>query len=297
MSRDDRFGLSAALATPFTADGAIDYRRLAEHASWCLANGCDSVTAFGTTGEGASVCRAERERVLGALAGAGIEGGSLVVGVTASSVEDAAEQARIGFAFGCKALLLTPPFYFKNAAADGVFAWFSSVFDELGGAARDVILYNIPSMTAVAMPVALVQKLRDAFPGIVVGVKDSSSDWQYTQSLLAGRGDLAILVGDERHLAAAVRGGAEGAICGVANILPALVRRLAVEGAEDPRITGLVDAMAEHPIIPALKGLIAERTGEAAWLRVRPPLVAADPSALASLQQSFEASFAAEATW
>ena len=137
--------------------------------------------------------------------------------------------------------------------------------------------------------------MRDAFPGIVIGVKDSSSDWQYTEALLGGRGDLAILVGDERHLAAAVRAGAEGAICGVANILPAAVRRLAVEGADDPRITTLVDALARHSIIPALKVLIAERTGDVAWLRVRAPLVAADAAATGPLKQIFHESFAAEA--
>jgi 4-hydroxy-tetrahydrodipicolinate synthase len=295
MSKESRFGLSAALATPFTAEGAIDYGRLAEHASWCLGHGCDSVTAFGTTGEGASVSLAERERVLGALAASGIEGGGLVVGVSASSVDDAVEQARIGLAFSCRALLLAPPFYFKNAPEDGTFAWFASVFERLGGAARGVFLYNIPSMTAVAMPVALIRRLRDAFRGVVSGVKDSSSDWTYTQALLANRGDLSILIGDERHLAAGVRHGAEGSICGVAYILPGVVRRLAVDGTDDPRVTRLVDAMARHPIIPALKALIAERTGDAAWLRVRPPLVPADASALASLREEFEASFTAEA--
>lgn len=295
MIRDRRFGLSAALATPFSASGAIDHRRLAGHAAWCLANGCDSVTAFGTTGEGASVSRPERERVLGALAGAGIEGDRLVVGVTAASVEEAVEQARIGLAFDCRALLLAPPFYFKNATEEGLLAWFSAVFAGLGQAARDVILYNIPSVTAVAMPVALVERLRAAFPGIVRGVKDSSSDWHYTQALLAARGDLAILVGDERHLAAAVRQGAEGAICGVANILPSLVRRLAVDGTDDRRVTDLVEAMVRLPVIPALKALIAERTGDACWLNVRPPLVPVDEGAMGTLRRQFEASSAAEA--
>ena len=295
MIGNRRFGLSAALATPFSASAAIDHRRFVRHAAWCLANGCDSVTAFGTTGEGASVSRPERERVLGALAGAGIDGDRLVVGVTAASVEEAVEQARIGLAFDCRALLLAPPFYFKNATEEGLFAWFAAVFAGLGQAARDVILYNIPSVTAVAMPVALVERLRDAFPDVVRGVKDSSSDWRYTQALLAARGDLAILVGDERHLAAAVRQGAEGAICGVANILPGLVRRLAVEGTDDAHVTDLVEAMVRLPVIPALKALIAERTGDDCWRNVRPPLVPAGDGAMAALRRQFEASSAAEA--
>jgi 4-hydroxy-tetrahydrodipicolinate synthase len=145
------------------------------------------------------------------------------------------------------------------------------------------------------MPVALIRRLRDAFPGAVAGVKDSSSDWAYTQALLSSRGELAILIGDERHLAAGVRHGASGSICGVANIVPEVVRRLAVDGADDPRVNRLVDAMARHPIIPALKSLMAARTGDDAWLRVRPPLVPADPSAIASLREELEASFTTQA--
>ncbi len=62
------FGLSVAMATPFLPDGRIDYGRLVAHARWCLENGCSSITAFGTTGEGASIGPAGREQVLGALA-------------------------------------------------------------------------------------------------------------------------------------------------------------------------------------------------------------------------------------
>jgi 4-hydroxy-tetrahydrodipicolinate synthase len=50
-----RFGLSCAISTPFTAAGDIDVCRLVDHATDRIARGCDSITPFGTTGEGASV--------------------------------------------------------------------------------------------------------------------------------------------------------------------------------------------------------------------------------------------------
>jgi 4-hydroxy-tetrahydrodipicolinate synthase len=71
MARPDRFGLSCALATPFDAGGAVDHARLVSHARWCLAAGCGSVTAFGTTGEGSSLGLSARERILDALKDAG----------------------------------------------------------------------------------------------------------------------------------------------------------------------------------------------------------------------------------
>ena len=76
---------------------------------------------------------------------------------------------------------------------------------------------------------------------------------------------------------------------------PSLVRRLAVDGADDPRITGLVDAMARASHHPGLQGLIAERTGDGAWLRVRPPLVPIDNGAMGRAAATIQASSAAEA--
>ena len=43
---------------------------------------------------------------------------------------------------------------------------------EMVGNARNVFLYHIPSMTGVPLSVNLIGRLKTAFPGVVVGVKD-----------------------------------------------------------------------------------------------------------------------------
>ena len=63
-------------------------------------------------------------------------------------------------------ILLAPPSYFKNVSDDGLFTWFSAVFAGLGSKARDIIVYNIPSVTMVKISVDLVARLRAVFPGI-----------------------------------------------------------------------------------------------------------------------------------
>ena len=55
-----RFGISAAMTTPFNADLSIDSGLLAAHAARLLEEGCSSLTLFGTTGEGPSIATAER---------------------------------------------------------------------------------------------------------------------------------------------------------------------------------------------------------------------------------------------
>ncbi len=215
------FGLSAALVTPFAPDGAVDLARLARHAAWVLQNGCDTLTLFGTTGEGFSIGMRDRAAMLGAVGAGGIDfGEKLYAAVTATSVEDAVAQARLALGFGARGLLVTPPYYLKGLADEGLYAWFARTLEAIGPALRGVVLYHIPGQTAVPLSVELVGRLRRGFPEAIVGVKDSSGDWATAQAFLAAHGELAVLIGDERLLARAMREGAQGSICGLANFAP-----------------------------------------------------------------------------
>jgi 4-hydroxy-tetrahydrodipicolinate synthase len=287
------FGLSAALVLPVGPTGEVDLRRLADHARWCLAEGCSSVTAFGTTGEGASLALSAREEIIGALIGAGIDPRSRILGgVAASAIEDAVGQARQLIDANVRGLLLAPPFYFKGVSDDGLFAWFAATFEKLGRQARDVILYNIPSVTQVTLSADLVSRLRKAFPEVVVGVKDSSGHWSYTEGLLEAHSDIAILIGDERSLAAGIRRGAQGSISGLANIRPRDLLAMIATGKDHACISQLVDEVLRFPVTPAVKGLIAHRTSDPAWLAVRPPLVPLTASQASRLAHIYDGIFA-----
>ena len=290
-----KFGLSAALTTPFKTDGTVDVDVMIDHARRCLANGCNSITLFGTTGEGCSIGSRERQDILKRFLDAGIASSSIVTGVLVDSIEDAADQALQGLQAGVRNILLAPPSYFKNVSDDGLFTWFSAVFEKLGPAARDILVYNIPSVTMVTLSVELVGRLRHAFAGIVTGVKDSSGNWAQTEQLLKDHADLIILIGDERDLAKGVRLGGQGAISGVANILPQEVRAMAVDGRDDKRVEDLVVELLKFPVTPAVKVLLSHTTGEVLWRDVRAPLVALSAEDRSRIEGAFEALFREEA--
>ncbi len=290
-----KFGLSAALTTPFKTDGSIDIDAMIAHARRCLSSGCNSVTLFGTTGEGSSIGSVERQTILSRFIEAGIAPSSLVTGVLVDSIEDAALQSAEALKAGARNILLAPPSYFKNVSDDGLFAWFSAVFEKIGKDARDILVYNIPSVTMVTLSVDLVGRLKTAFPGIVTGVKDSSGNWPHTERLLKEHGDLAILIGDERDLAKGVRLGGHGAISGVANFLPQEVRAMAVDGKDDKRIEDLVVELLKFPVTPAVKVLLSHTTGENVWLEVRAPLVAVSPEDRGQIGAAFDTLFRKQA--
>ncbi|MBB3238500.1 dihydrodipicolinate synthase family protein [Phyllobacterium endophyticum] len=291
----DRFGLSAALTTRFNAEMRIDVPKAVEHARHCLDSGCNSVTLFGTTGEGSSIGDEERGIVIQAFLDAGIEPKQIVVGVMANSYIDAAVQSRHALEAGCRGVLLAPPSYFKNVSDDGLFVWFSSVFEQTGPQARDIFLYNIPSVTAVEISVDLVTRLRETFPHVVAGVKDSSGNWPFTEKLLERHKDLAILIGDERSLAAGVRLGGQGAISGMANLYADRLLPMVNEGRDDPAMIEAVNELLKFPVTPAVKALVAYQAGDDGWRRARAPLQALSDADCRRLAGIFDRLFVAAA--
>ena len=286
-----KIGVSAALATPFDQSGGIDWRRFTAHAGQLLGQGMKVVTAFGTTGEGVSLAATARAPLYEKMAEAGIAAGQLVECVYGPPSQEAGAHMRRALEAGAAGILLAPPFYFEQPSEEGVYRWFAEALEATGSTCRDIILYNIPQLTGVAVGAASVARLRTAFPGIVAGVKDSSGDWNQTTALLSDHRDLAILVGHEGHLARAVRQGASGAISGVANFAPALVAKL-VRGEDDAAVDAILGLLLKLPVVPAVKGVLAAQAGDEAWRRVRAPLealsTAGDLAACAAIAQLAE---------
>ena len=285
-----KFGLSCALSSPVTSAGAPDLARLVTHARWVLSQGADSITLFGTTGEGASFGLGDRKRMIDAALAAGIGGRRLNIGIASASLEEAVAQARQAKAAGASHLLLAPPFYFKDVSDDGLFAWFSRFFELAGGDILPVILYHIPSVTSVPLSSGLIGRLKAAFPGIVAGLKDSSGDWATQAVFLNDHAhDLAVLVGDERQLAKSIALGGQGTICGLANFAPDLLRPVVHEGRNDPRIDRIVELVCRYPVLPAVKVLVGHVHGDAGYRPMLPPLEALDDATAGTLTAAFDA--------
>lgn len=281
---------SVAIATPFDDLGRIEWKTYTTHARDLLDAGATSVTLFGTTGEGASVTMAERREALVRLSDAGISADLTVMTARGLAAEDIAEDCRYALEAGCGAVLLAPPVTVAGLDPVGVVNWYRSVFKHIGEGARDVILYNIPSVTGVTVTPDVVSNLRGEFPELVAGVKDSSGDWDYHHRLLSEHSDIAILQSHEPYLARAVNLGAAGTISGLANFQPALVANIA-RGCDDERVVNLVKLVLSGPPVPILNDLTAHVSGNEAWSRVRAPLVRLSPPSQKKLRAAYDALF------
>ncbi|MAT88183.1 MAG: dihydrodipicolinate synthase family protein [Aestuariivita sp.] len=267
------FGLSVALSTPFLNDGAVDKALLKSHAKWVLENGANSITLFGTTGEGTSICQIEKHEVVDALIKAGLKPDQLIAAVMTSSIEEAISQCRQYYKLGIERILLAPPFFFKDLCFDGILNWYVAVFTSISSLKMQFILYNIPQLTGIAIEPKLIERLKKRFsPEVIFGVKDSSGSLDSTKEFLKDR-ELMVAVGDERTLADAVNYGAAGAICGLSNIFPDALAEIITRKKHNEMINRMTNLIVKAPVTASVKALLAEKNENDGWLNVRPPLM------------------------
>lgn len=286
-------GVFSAAFTAFAADGSVDLSRTAAHARNLLAAGCDAVALLGTTGEANSLSGGERRALLDAVIAAGVDPAQLVPGTGVCSIPETIELTRHALASGVRHVLLLPPFYYPAPSEDGLLAFYARVIDACGPDVR-VLLYHIPQMSGVSITHGLLRRLIDAYPGIIVGVKDSSGDLDHMRGLIAAFPGLAVFAGADHLLGPVLRAGGAGCITATSNLiapwLAALARRIAEGGPEaetqalEDRISAARSLFQRWPQIPALKAAHAQLTGIAAWSVVRPPWLPLDADAASALK-------------
>ena len=118
------------------------------------------------------------------------------------------------------------PYYFAGVSPEGIEHAFAAVLDGVADARLSACLYHIPQVSGVPVPAPVLGRLRARYGATVSGVKDSSGDFDAFLAFRAAAPDVASLVGAEVLVTRALAAGGEGTICGMANLVPALVRRL-----------------------------------------------------------------------
>ena len=191
---------------------------------------------------------------------------------------------------------MLPPFYYKGVSEEGVFRSVAEVVERVGDDRLRVYVYHIPPIAVVGFSLKVIERLIKAYPTTVVGIKDSSGDWNNLKAILESFPGFGTFTGSERFLLPTLRLGGVGTISAMANVIPGRIRQLydnyLAENAEQvqdelniPR-----EALREYAPIPALKEILAVRTGDACWRNVRPPLVNMSEQQAAVMLEKYTAS-------
>lgn len=208
-------GSLVAIVTPMRGDGSIDFEAWARLLELHLANGTQGVVVAGTTGESATLT-AEELRELTARACAQLRGrAAVIVGAGASSTAATAERVAWLSQLPIDGLLLVTPAY-NRPSQEGLYRHFAAA---VSAATKPVLLYNVPSRTAVDMQPATVARLAQLRE--IVGVKEAVPELARVRELVAScRPGFSVLSGDDATARASIGAGARGVISVTANVAP-----------------------------------------------------------------------------
>ena len=111
-------GCYPILATPFRPDGEIDEESVVRLVRHLHAVGLPGFTMFGLASEFYKLSDADRETLIEGAFEARAPDQTVIVSVTAHSLEVATKQARRAEEAGADALMLLPPFFLGPSEAD-----------------------------------------------------------------------------------------------------------------------------------------------------------------------------------
>jgi 4-hydroxy-tetrahydrodipicolinate synthase len=272
-------GVLAPVVTPIRRDLSPDPERFIAHSRWLLSQNC-GLAVFGTNSEANSLSVDERLALLDALLAAGLPPARMMPGTGCCALTDSVRLTEHAVKAGCAGVLMLPPFYYKDVTEDGLYRYFAEVIERVGDARLRIYLYHIPPVAVVGITPTLVERLMKRYPTAIVGMKDSSGDWNNTKIMLDAfaTSGFDVFPGSEPFLLTGMRHGAAGCISATANVNPAAIDRLYQEwrSADADRhqeaLNVVRKTVGQYVMIPALKQVIAHYANDPEWVTVRPPL-------------------------
>jgi 4-hydroxy-tetrahydrodipicolinate synthase len=283
-------GVFSAAVTPISADSTVDIEAIPPFLDFLARRGCHGVLLLGTTGEGPSFSREERVDIYRAAARIREEHPDFVLlaGTGTPSLEDSIWLTRSAFGLGFDGVVVLPPYFYRSAGDEGLFAWFSHLIQKAVPSGGALLGYHIPPVSGVALSIDLLARLRDAYPEHFAGLKDSSSDPEHASRLGERFGEDAVVFnGNDGLFSQALDNHASGCITALANLLSEDLRKIwdahqlgetdTAAQAKLDRARAIMDRY--QPAPPLLKGLLSKLDLFPPW-KVHPPLVHFDAQTL-----------------
>jgi 4-hydroxy-tetrahydrodipicolinate synthase len=168
-----------AMATPFTAEGAVDVETAGRLANRLVDSGCDGLVLSGTTGESPTTSDAEKITLLRAVLDAVGDRARIIAGAGTYDTAHSVHLARACAAEGAHGLLVVTPYY-SRPPQSGLVAHFTAVAD---ATELPIVLYDIPPRSLIPIEWDTLRTLA-RHPNIVA-VKDAKGDLNGAAAVMA----------------------------------------------------------------------------------------------------------------
>ena len=215
-------GAGVAIITPFTADGKVNEKVLAEIIEYQIAHSTDAIVICGTTGESATLDHNEHTQAIKVAVDVTAGRIPVIAGTGSNDTAYALKLSNDAEKLGVDGLLMVTPYYNK-ASQEGLIKHFNYVADRVS---TPIILYNVPSRTGCEIKPETYAEL--AKHKMIYAAKEATgnlSSIAKTISLVPE--DFAIYSGNDNQITSIMSLGGKGVISVLSNILPQVAHDIA----------------------------------------------------------------------
>ncbi|MCW2968696.1 MAG: dapA [Solirubrobacteraceae bacterium] len=266
-----------AIITPFDERGDVDDDAFVRVLHHVCEHGSDGVVVAGTSGEASTLTDEEHLRLIELAVAERPAGKTVIAGTGSNDTREAVSMTERATALGVDATLVVTPYY-NRPDARGLVAHYTEVARATD---RPILLYNIPSRTALDIPNDLLARLGQIEN--IEGVKQANDD------ALEPIDGLQLYAGNDNTFARTLDLGGAGGVLVASHVFGDEMRRLVDEPERRAEIdAGLQDAYAAtgwHNPIPIKKA--CELIGLCS-ARLRLPLLEADEECTATMREALE---------
>ena len=187
------------------ADGALDWPAWDRLLDFHVREGSDGVVVAGTTGESPVLSEAEVEELTRRAVARCRDKLKVIVGAGFNSTDSTVARTRTLSRLGVDAVMLVTPYYNKPPQ-EGLFRHFAAAAD---ASAAPVILYNVPSRTAVDLLPSTIARL--ARHPRIVAIKEATGSLSRAREIVSTcPPEFVLLSGDDATAVELMGAGARG---------------------------------------------------------------------------------------
>jgi 4-hydroxy-tetrahydrodipicolinate synthase len=210
------YGTGVAMATPFHADGQVDYSSLGALINYLIDGGVEYLVSLGTTGESVTLNKDEKKKVWAYTAEISNGRVSLVAGIAGNNTHDVVEEIKAFDTRGYHAILSASPSYNKPTQ-EGIYQHYKAIAE---ASPLPVILYNVPGRTSSNVSAETTVRLANDFKN-VIGVKEASGNFDQLNQIMRDKPEgFLVISGDDAIALPIIALGGVGVISVVGNALP-----------------------------------------------------------------------------
>ena len=206
--------LLTAMATPFNADGSVNYEKAADLAEWLINNGSDGLVVAGSTGEAATMSAEEKLELFRVVVNRINKRVPVIAGTGSNNTADSVKMTKMAEAMGVDGALIVGPYYNKPTQ-EGFYQHFAAVAQSTG---LPIIVYNVPGRTASNISPAIVARLAADFENIVAIKEAAGNVAQVAELYSVLPEEFTIYSGDDGLIIPFMSVGATGLISVLSNI-------------------------------------------------------------------------------